>query len=125
MAKISSFSKVIERNCTKQISDFSLNIFRIVGRYGWARWVGRAGCKRISSEKASGVMTKRPELTTCFKALNAGDVLTVWTPDRLGRSPREVIGLLDDLKARGIACQSLTEPTDMAPSPGRAIGQMV
>src|SRR5437773_8264418 len=63
----------------------------------------RAGCKRIFTDKASGAHVTRPELTKCIQALNAGDTLIVWKLDQLGRSLRDLIGLLDDLKARGAA----------------------
>lgn len=72
----------------------------------------RAGCRTIFTDKASGAHVKRPELAKCLKALNAGDVLIVWKLDRLGRSLRDLIGLLDDLKARDIAFRSLTEAID-------------
>ncbi|WP_295581947.1 recombinase family protein [uncultured Lamprocystis sp.] len=39
-------------------------------------------------------------MTRCLKVLGEGDTLTVWKRDRLGRSLRDLIGLLDDLKAR-------------------------
>src|SRR5262249_35434583 len=69
----------------------------------------RAGCKRIFTDKATGVHVKRPQLTTCLASLEAGDVLIVWKLDRLGRSLRDLITLLDDLKAREVAFRSLTE----------------
>ena len=85
----------------------------------------RAGCKRIFTDKASGAHVKRPELAKCLKALTAGDVLIVWKLDRLGRSPRGLIALLDDLKVRGVAFRSLTEAIDTATATGRAMWQMV
>ncbi len=66
----------------------------------------RAGCKRIFTDKASGAHVARPELAKCLKVLTAGDVLIVWKLDRLGRSLRDLINLLDDLKARGVAFRS-------------------
>ena len=45
--------------------------------------------------------------------------------DRLGRSLRDLIALLDDLKAREVAFQSLTEAIDTATPTGRAMWQMV
>jgi DNA invertase Pin-like site-specific DNA recombinase len=65
-----------------------------------------AGCGKIFTDKATGTNTKRPALEKCLKALKAGDVLTVWKLDRLGRSLRDLIALLDDLKARGVAFSS-------------------
>lgn len=85
----------------------------------------RAGCKRIFTDKASGANTKRPELTKSLKALDAGDVLIVWKLDRLGRSLRDLIALLDDLKGRGVAFRSLTEAIDTTTPTGRAMWQMI
>ncbi len=85
----------------------------------------RAGCKRIFTDKASGTHVTRPELIKCLKALHAGDVLIVWKLDQFGRSLRDFIGLLDDLKARGVAFRSLTEAIDTATPTGRAMWQMV
>jgi DNA invertase Pin-like site-specific DNA recombinase len=85
----------------------------------------RAGCKRIFTDKASGAHVKRPELANCLKALKAGDVLVVWKLDRLGRSLRDLIALLDDLKARSVVFRSVTEAIDTATPTGRAVWQMV
>jgi DNA invertase Pin-like site-specific DNA recombinase len=85
----------------------------------------RAGCRKIFTDKATGATVKRPELTKCLKSLDSGDTLIVWKLDRLGRSLRDLIGLLDDLKARGVAFRSLTEAIDTATPTGRAMWQMV
>lgn len=69
------------------------------------------GCSRY---KESGTLRKRTYLERCLKELKAGDVLVVWKLDRLGRSLRDLIALLDDLKARGVAFRSLTEAIDTA-----------
>jgi DNA invertase Pin-like site-specific DNA recombinase len=85
----------------------------------------RAGCTRIFTDKATGVHVKRPQLTKCLASLEAGDVLVVWKLDRLGRSLRDLIALLDDLKAREVAFRSLTEALDTTTPTGRAMWQMV
>ena len=64
-------------------------------------------------------------MTTCLTTLEAGDVLIVWKLDRLGRSLRDLITLLDDLKAREVAFRSLTEAIDTTTPTGRAMWQMV
>jgi DNA invertase Pin-like site-specific DNA recombinase len=87
--------------------------------------LNQAGCKRIFTDKASGANTKRPELIKCLNALNAGDVLTVWKLDRLGRSLRDLIALLDNLKERGVAFRSVTEAIDTTTPTGRAMWQMI
>ncbi|MDS4042851.1 MAG: recombinase family protein [Candidatus Competibacter sp.] len=84
----------------------------------------QAGCQRIFTDKATGAHVRRPELTKCLKALTEGDTLTVWKLDRLGRSLRGLIGLLDNLKAQGVAFRSL-EAIDTTTPMGRAMWQMV
>src|SRR5882724_7353399 len=85
----------------------------------------KEGCEKIFTDKASGALRKRPELEKCLKRLNAGDVLVVWKLDRLGRSLRDLITLLDDLKGQGVQFKSLTESIDTQTSTGRAMWQMV
>ena len=86
----------------------------------------RAGCKTIfKDEGLSGATTKRPDLTRCLKALEPGDTLTVWKLDRLGRSLRDLITMLDDLRARGVKFRSLTEAIDTETPTGRAMWQMI
>ena len=85
----------------------------------------QAGCNRVFTDKATGAHVQRPELAKCLKTLAQGDTLIVWKLDRLGRSLRDLIGLLDDLKARGVAFRSLTEAIDTATPTGRAMWQMV
>ena len=79
----------------------------------------------INEDKGlSGATTKRPALTKCLKTLRAGDTLgfskTPWKMDRLGRSLRDLITMLDDLRERGVAFQSLTEAIDTTTPTGRA-----
>ena len=50
------------------------------------------GCETIYQEYRSGKNTDRPELENCLKALRAGDTLTVWRLDRLGRNLADQIG---------------------------------
>ncbi len=51
--------------------------------------------------------------------------LTVWKLDRLGRSLRDLITTLADLRARGVKFHSLTEALDTTTPTGRAIWQMI
>jgi len=86
----------------------------------------RAGCESIfKDEGISGATTKRPALLRCLKTLEPGDTLIVWKLDRLGRSLRDLIAMLDDLRARGIKFQSLTEHIDTETPTGRAMWQMI
>jgi DNA invertase Pin-like site-specific DNA recombinase len=78
----------------------------------------KVGVSRIFSEHVSGVKTKRPELMDCLGYLRKGDTLVVWKLDRLGRSLKELIAILDDLKERGVAFKSLTESIDTSTAAG-------
>src|SRR5450759_2061943 len=86
----------------------------------------RAGCKAVfKDEGLSGATIKRPALARCLTTLQPGDTLTVWKLDRLGRSLRDLITMLDDLRARGIKFRSLTEAIDTDTPTGRAMWQMI
>jgi DNA invertase Pin-like site-specific DNA recombinase len=86
----------------------------------------QAGCKTVFKDDGlSGATTKRPALLRCLKKLEHGDTLTVWKLDRLGRSLRDLITMLDDLKQRGVKFRSLTEAIDTATPTGRAMWQMI
>jgi DNA invertase Pin-like site-specific DNA recombinase len=86
----------------------------------------RAGCKTIfKDEGISGATTKRPALLRCLKKLEHGDTLMVWKLDRLGRSLRDLITMLDDLKKRGVKFRSLTEAIDTETPTGRGMWQMI
>ena len=86
----------------------------------------KAGCTKIFTDNGlSGATSKRPALLRCLKALDHGDSLTVWKLDRLGRSLRDLITMLDDLKQRGVKFRSLTEAIDTDTPTGRAMWQMI
>src|SRR5580704_2699341 len=86
----------------------------------------KAGCKTIFKDDGlSGATTKRPSLLRCLKKLEPGDTLMVWKLDRLGRSLRDLITMLDDLKKRGVKFRSLTEAIDTETPTGRAMWQMI
>ena len=85
-----------------------------------------AGCKTVfKDDSLSGATTKRPALVRCLKKLEPGDILIVWKLDRLGRSLRDLITILDDLKQRGVKFRSLTEAIDTETPTGRAMWQMI
>src|SRR5208283_1189960 len=86
----------------------------------------KAGCKTVFKDDGlSGATAKRPALLRCLKKLEAGDTLIVWKLDRLGRSLRDLIAMLDDLKQRGVKFRSLTEHIDTETPTGRAMWQMI
>ena len=85
----------------------------------------KAGCKTIYTDKVGGTVIKRPHLERCLKTLNVDDVLVVWKLDRLGRSLPHLVGILEDLKGRGIGFRSLTEAIDTETPTGRLMGHII
>ena len=86
----------------------------------------KAGCRTVfKDEGISGATAQRPALVKCIKTLQAGDTLVVWKLDRLGRSLRDLIHMLDDLKRRGVKFRSLTEAIGTDTATGRALWQMI
>lgn len=79
------------------------------------------GCETIYSEHRSGKNTDRPELESCLKALRAGDTLTVWRLDRLGRNLADLVRIVNDLEARGVGFASLTESIDTTTPAGKLV----
>lgn len=63
----------------------------------------------IFMDKLSGAKTERPGLTKCLETLRSGDILVVWRLDRLGRSMRHLITVVEDLRNNGIGFRSLNE----------------
>ena len=60
-------------------------------------------------DKLSGAKSDRPGLAKCLDSLQSDDVLVVWRLDRLGRSMRHLITLVEDLRSRGVGFRSLNE----------------
>jgi DNA invertase Pin-like site-specific DNA recombinase len=63
----------------------------------------------IFTDKASGATRDRPGLDTCFHELHHGDVLLVWRLDRLGRSVRHLVTLIDQLQEMGVGFRSVCD----------------
>lgn len=81
-----------------------------------------AGCDQIFEDHGvSGATASRPGLDAALEALIAGDVLTVWKLDRLGRSVLHLSELLAKLERRGIHFHSLSEGIDTTTAGGRLV----
>ena len=66
-----------------------------------------AGCAKVYAEKISGARSNRAELAKVLKRLDTGDVLIVTRLDRLARSTRDLLNILDDIAKRGAGFKSL------------------
>lgn len=81
-----------------------------------------AGCLTIHEDKGvSGTAMKRPGLVAALAAAKAGDTLTVWRIDRLGRNAAGLAILLDELHERGIEFHSIMDGMDTRTAAGKAL----
>lgn len=84
-----------------------------------------SGCELIFQEKASGGRWDRPELHKLLGQLRKGDVLVVWKLDRLSRSLKDVLTLMEKIADAKAGFRSLTESIDTTTPGGRMLMQMV
>ena len=68
-----------------------------------------AGAERVFAEKVSGAVTDRKALAKAIAALGAGDVLLVTRLDRLARSTRDLLNVLDAVGKAGAGFRSLAD----------------
>ena len=68
-----------------------------------------AGCAKVFAEKVSGAKSDRLELARLLKRLGEGDVLVVTRLDRLARSTRDLLNILDTIAKAGAGFKSLSD----------------
>jgi DNA invertase Pin-like site-specific DNA recombinase len=68
-----------------------------------------AGAERVFAEKVSGAVTERKALAKAIASLGAGDVLLVTRLDRLARSTRDLLNVLDQVARAGAGFKSLAD----------------
>ncbi|MDX2370481.1 MAG: recombinase family protein [Colwellia sp.] len=83
------------------------------------------GCEKIYREIYSGRSKSRPELERMIDALREGDVVVVQRLDRLGRSLKDLIELLDNFKAEKVQFISLNENIDTTTAIGELAFHMI
>lgn len=80
-----------------------------------------AGCERIIEEKASGAKSERAGLANLLNLLRTGDTVVIWRLDRLGRSLKDLIELVERFETAGVGLRSLQENIDTSSSGGRLV----
>ena len=81
-----------------------------------------AGAERIYTDHGvSGSRASRPELDRMLEHARDGDIICVWKLDRIARSLRNLLDLVEKLSQRGIHLRSLTESIDTSSASGRLI----
>jgi DNA invertase Pin-like site-specific DNA recombinase len=85
-----------------------------------------AGATQVYREKVSGVRADRPQLAKLMGSLKAGDIVLVTKLDRLGRSTRELLDLIERISKAGAAFRSLGDPLwDTSSSQGRLLSTLL
>ena len=84
-----------------------------------------AGVERLFTERASGGRWDRPELHRMLDQLRPRDVVVVWKLDRLSRSLKDLLHLMERIAHADAGFRSLTEAIDTTTPAGRMLMQMV
>ncbi len=98
----------------QEVENQLVELRRFVDARGWE-------AREYVDEGVSGVVEQRPALDELVRDAKRRrfDVLVCWRLDRLGRSLKHLITLLDDLQALGVAFVSLAEGIDATTPAGK------
>tara|TARA_R110000744_G_scaffold111651_3_gene209862 strand:- start:226 stop:831 length:606 start_codon:yes stop_codon:yes gene_type:complete len=83
--------------------------------------IKKEGCEKIYYDVVSGAKSKRKGLDEMLSQLREGDVIVVYKIDRLGRSLRHLVELINFLSESGIGLKSLNDPVDTTSAQGRLV----
>ncbi|MFQ3251682.1 MAG: DNA invertase Pin-like site-specific DNA recombinase [Glaciecola sp.] len=81
----------------------------------------KEGCEKIYYDVVSGAKAKRKGLDEMLSHLRDGDIVVVYKIDRLGRSLRHLVELINTLSESGIGLKSLNDPVDTTSAQGRLV----
>jgi DNA invertase Pin-like site-specific DNA recombinase len=79
----------------------------------------KLGCHRLYHDKLSGKNKARPGLQTALAVLREQDTLVLWKLDRLGRTVKGLIELINKLSQEGVHFKSITDQVDTSTPSGR------
>lgn len=78
-----------------------------------------AGCKELFTDKVTGIAKTKDGLEAALKYVREGDTLVVWKLDRLGRTVKGLVELVEGFQARGVQFKSVTDSIDTSTPAGR------
>lgn len=85
----------------------------------------QAGCEKLYQDQISGTKTNRPGLNMALEVLRKNDTLVVWKLDRLGRTVKGLIELVNALHEKEIHFKSITDNVDTTTPSGRFFFHMM
>ncbi|CAM4026947.1 recombinase family protein [Paracoccus yeei] len=80
-----------------------------------------ARAERIFADTITGTARTRPELDQLMRQLRPGDVVVVTKYDRLARSLKDLLDIVEQIKAQGAGFRSLAEDIDTTTPAGRLV----
>jgi DNA invertase Pin-like site-specific DNA recombinase len=80
-----------------------------------------AGCTKVYTEVVSGAAIERPILARLLEEVRSGDVIVIWKLDRLGRSLKDLIEIVNRLMQQNVGLKSLNDPIDTTTPQGRLV----
>ena len=78
-----------------------------------------AGCTQVCTDKVTGAAKSKDGLDEALKYARDGDTLVVWKLDRLGRTVKGLVELVEGIQARGVQFKSITDSIDTSTPAGR------
>lgn len=87
--------------------------------------LGGAGAEKVFKEKASGVVEDRPQLVAMLDYVREGDTVIVSKLDRIARSTKHLLEIVEQLQARGVAFRVLNINLDTSTPTGKLMLTML
>ncbi len=81
--------------------------------------LSKIGCEQIYQEKRTGSTKERPQLKKMLDQLRPDDIIVIWKLDRLARSLRDLVDLVNTIQQAGASLRSLNDQIDTTTSHGK------
>lgn len=91
---------------------------QVAGLADQERELGAAGVTKLFAEHGSGIDAARPVLAQALDYAREGDTFVVTKPDRLARSTRDLLGIAETLRDRGVTLRILSMNLDTSTPTG-------
>jgi DNA invertase Pin-like site-specific DNA recombinase len=82
-------------------------------------------CEKVYQEKKSGRTDKREQLQLALDYVRDGDVLVITKLDRLGRSTRDLLNIINTLDRKGVQLKVLDQNIDTGTAAGKLMFTML
>lgn len=83
------------------------------------------GCDKVYQEKASGAKVDRPELASMLDYVRQGDTIVVCKLDRIARSTKHLLDIVDGLQGKGVTFKVMNIDLDTSTATGKLMLTML